>query len=191
MAYRLKNLEQDIDDEMMMSKISSERFKYFNTAWDSSPSTDKTLTKLISRLIAEEVKSEDNGDGGAVASNAYRGKKGRYKSIPEQETQRRLFYPMVQLYEDLEYLKQYVVACHNLYVSKIRSDNGGEEMMERLLRDMQTIKLDVRSLVSELNNNKLTQYQQLDAQLRFNDYEELRKFKESLLEEDYFNKMVT
>ncbi|KAG5899445.1 hypothetical protein JTB14_015299 [Gonioctena quinquepunctata] len=62
------------------------------------------------------------------------------------------------------------------------------EMMERLLRDMQTIKLDVRSLVLELNNNKFTQYQQLDAQLRFKDYEELQKFNESLLE-DYFNKM--
>lgn len=63
--------------------------------------------------------------------------------------------------------------------------------MERLLRDMQTIKLDVRSLVLELNNNKLTQYQQLDTQLRFKDYEELQKFNESLLEEDYFNKMVS
>ncbi|KAG5880893.1 hypothetical protein JTB14_001469 [Gonioctena quinquepunctata] len=64
-----------------------------------------------------------------------------------------------------------------------------KKMMERLLRDMRTIKLDVRSLVLELNNNKLTQYQQLDAQLRFKDYEELQKFNESLLEEDYFNKM--
>ncbi|CAG9812853.1 unnamed protein product [Phaedon cochleariae] len=63
------------------------------------------------------------------------------------------------------------------------------KMVERLLRDMQTIKLDVRSLVLELNNNKLTQYQQLDAQLRFKDYQELQKFNESLLEEDYFNKM--
>ncbi|KAG5873469.1 hypothetical protein JTB14_029557 [Gonioctena quinquepunctata] len=62
-------------------------------------------------------------------------------------------------------------------------------MMERLLRDMQTIKLDVRNLVLELNNNKLTQYQQLDAQLRFKDYEELQKFNESLLEEDCFIKM--
>ncbi|KAG5867437.1 hypothetical protein JTB14_037449 [Gonioctena quinquepunctata] len=64
-----------------------------------------------------------------------------------------------------------------------------KKMMERLLRDMQTIKLDVRSL--ELNNNKLNQYQQLDAQLRFKDYEELQKFNESLLEEVYFNKIVT
>lgn len=53
--------------------------------------------------------------------------------------------------------------------------------MELLLRDMQTFTLGVRSLVLELNNNKLTQYQQLDAQLRFKDYED----------EDYFNKMVT
>lgn len=63
-------------------------------------------------------------------------------------------------------------------------------MLERLLRDIQTIKLDVKSLVLELNNNKLTQYQQLDAQLRFKHYEELQKFNEILLEEDYFNKMV-
>lgn len=57
LAYRLKTLNTDIDDTMLMSKILAtlpEKFKYFACAWDSTAQDQKTLTNLTSRLLSEE-----------------------------------------------------------------------------------------------------------------------------------------
>lgn len=57
LAYRLKILEQDINDDMLISKILStlpERYRHFRTAWESAPKEERTLTNLTARLIAEE-----------------------------------------------------------------------------------------------------------------------------------------
>lgn len=70
LAYRLKNLTQDINDKMIISKILStlpENHKYFSTAWDSTPKTERTLAQLISRLLAEEAKTKENEIESAVA----------------------------------------------------------------------------------------------------------------------------
>lgn len=57
LAYRLKVLNADIDDAMLMSKILAilpERFKHFACAWDSTAQDQKTLSNLTSRLLSEE-----------------------------------------------------------------------------------------------------------------------------------------
>lgn len=71
LAYKLRNLKQSIDDNMIISKILStlpEKYKYFSTAWDSTPDSEKTLTKLTSRLIAEESKHKESENENNVVS---------------------------------------------------------------------------------------------------------------------------
>jgi len=61
MAYKLKMFDQNIDDEMLVSKILSslpEQYKHFATAWDSTPKSERTLANLSSRLIAEEARNK-------------------------------------------------------------------------------------------------------------------------------------
>lgn len=65
------------------------------------------------------------------------------------------------------------------------------EMLERMLRDITTIKMDVKTLMQDLNNTKLTEYEQLDGQLHFQIYSDLESFSEKLTEADYFNKIVS
>lgn len=62
LAYRLRALNQTIDDEMLMSKILStlpESYRHFRTAWESTPVQDRTVTNLTSRLISEEAMSKN------------------------------------------------------------------------------------------------------------------------------------
>lgn len=62
LAYRLKMLNEKISDEMLMSKILAilpEEYKYFLSAWESSPTTEKTLENLTARLIAEETRGTE------------------------------------------------------------------------------------------------------------------------------------
>lgn len=57
LAYRLKMLQENISDEMLMSKILAilpEEYRYFVSAWESSTKEEKTLENLTARLIAEE-----------------------------------------------------------------------------------------------------------------------------------------
>lgn len=71
LAYRLKTIKQDVSDEMLMSKILSslpDRFKFFKTAWESTPKIDKTLVNLTARLIAED-ETYNNKEGASVAFN--------------------------------------------------------------------------------------------------------------------------
>ncbi|KAK9709459.1 Zinc knuckle [Popillia japonica] len=52
-------VQQNVDDNMIMCKILStlpEKYKHFTTAWDSTPTNEKTLTKLTARLMAEEAR---------------------------------------------------------------------------------------------------------------------------------------
>lgn len=65
MAYKLKALNQGIDDQMIISKILAilpEKYKHFTTAWESTSKTEKTLTNLTARLIAEEARHKENLD---------------------------------------------------------------------------------------------------------------------------------
>lgn len=58
LAYRLKVLNADIDDSMLMSKIlvtlPPEKYKHFACAWESTAQDQKTLSNLTSRLLSEE-----------------------------------------------------------------------------------------------------------------------------------------
>ena len=57
LAYRLKSINQEVDEKMVISKILvtlPEQYKYFISAWESMSSEEKTLTNLTSRLISEE-----------------------------------------------------------------------------------------------------------------------------------------
>lgn len=60
MSHRLKSLNQDIDEKIIVFKILvtlPEKYKYFVSAWESMPTPDKTLTNLTARLIVEESRS--------------------------------------------------------------------------------------------------------------------------------------
>lgn len=62
-SYRLKAINQKIDDEMIISKILSilpDTYRHFRTAWESTVQTERTLTNLTSRLITEEASYKNN-----------------------------------------------------------------------------------------------------------------------------------
>lgn len=62
LAHRLKALQQEVDEKMIITKILvtlPENYKYFVTAWESMPTSDKTLTNLTARLLAEETRNEN------------------------------------------------------------------------------------------------------------------------------------
>jgi len=58
MAYKLKVLNTDIDEIMIISKILAtsmpDTYKHFASAWDSTSTKEKILISLIARLLAEE-----------------------------------------------------------------------------------------------------------------------------------------
>lgn len=59
MAYKLKVLNMVIDDTMIMTKLFvtlRDIYKYFASAWDSTPSDQKTLINFTARLLAEKSK---------------------------------------------------------------------------------------------------------------------------------------
>lgn len=63
MAVKLKGLNQNIDDDMIMSKLLPslpEKYNHFATAWESTGKTDRTLPNLTSRLIAEEARYKNS-----------------------------------------------------------------------------------------------------------------------------------
>jgi len=56
-AYKLKILNREIDDVMVMSKILAtlpDNYKHFASAWDSTHTAEKTLSNLTARLLGEE-----------------------------------------------------------------------------------------------------------------------------------------
>jgi hypothetical protein len=57
MSFRLKRLGQDLDEQIVISKILSaipEKYKYFISAWESTPEENRSLKTLKNRLLAEE-----------------------------------------------------------------------------------------------------------------------------------------
>ncbi|PNF26041.1 hypothetical protein B7P43_G06357 [Cryptotermes secundus] len=58
-AFKLCQLNQNVDENMIMTKITTilpEDYKHFSTAWDSTATVDRTLDNLVARLMLEEVK---------------------------------------------------------------------------------------------------------------------------------------
>lgn len=56
-AYALKQVNKEVEESMLMSKILStlpEEYKHFRSAWDSTAQGDKKLTNLCARLQTEE-----------------------------------------------------------------------------------------------------------------------------------------
>ena len=71
-AYRLKALNSNVDDEMIISKILTNlpsQYKHFISAWESATTQEKTLEKLIARLLNEEQRNSDDTQTDAVAFN--------------------------------------------------------------------------------------------------------------------------
>ncbi|PNF39991.1 hypothetical protein B7P43_G15692 [Cryptotermes secundus] len=58
-AFKLRQLNQNVDESMIMIKITTilpKDYKRFSTAWDSTATVDRTLDNLVARLMFEEVK---------------------------------------------------------------------------------------------------------------------------------------
>ncbi|CAI6357443.1 unnamed protein product [Macrosiphum euphorbiae] len=56
-GMRLKQLEEPVTDNMVMTKILMalpDMYNHFYSAWDSIPAVDKTINNLTSRLLIEE-----------------------------------------------------------------------------------------------------------------------------------------
>jgi len=96
-AYKLKTLNEEISDTMVITKIISslpDKLKHFQTAWESTPTSEKTITNLTSRLMLEENRnSESSSTTDAVAfkvekfhrqnrSQNYRNSSKEYKPLP-------------------------------------------------------------------------------------------------------------
>ncbi|KAK9693485.1 hypothetical protein QE152_g34159 [Popillia japonica] len=72
LVFRLKTLKQSIDDSMVISKILStlpDNYKHFRTAWELIPTEERTLTKLTSKLVTEEMMNKSDGHEESVAFN--------------------------------------------------------------------------------------------------------------------------
>lgn len=58
-ARRLQELNEPISDTMLITTILNTlppAFRHFHSAWDSTPAAERTLDKLISRLMVEETR---------------------------------------------------------------------------------------------------------------------------------------
>jgi hypothetical protein len=61
LAHKLNQLKQQLDDEMIITRIMTvlpKEYQYFSSAWDSISSIDRTLDNLIRRLSLEEMKTK-------------------------------------------------------------------------------------------------------------------------------------
>ena len=85
LAYRLSTMDEKISDKMLMSKILitlPDEYKYFHSAWESTPENQQTKANLISRLIAEESRihpEDEANDSHALTSHKvskYKNKQG-------------------------------------------------------------------------------------------------------------------
>lgn len=59
-AHELKSLGEEINENMIMSKILTalpENYRFFRSAWDSTPAAERTMTNLTARLLLEEARS--------------------------------------------------------------------------------------------------------------------------------------
>ncbi|KAK9878063.1 hypothetical protein WA026_020692 [Henosepilachna vigintioctopunctata] len=56
-VFKLQQLHQGIFDEIMIAKMLytlPEHFHYFTSAWESTPTSEKTIENLVARLCGEE-----------------------------------------------------------------------------------------------------------------------------------------
>ena len=71
-----------ISEDMLISRILiliKEKFPYFKTAWDSTPKEEMTVENLITRLVGEEKRQQDDKKNAPVAFQANRGFKNKFK----------------------------------------------------------------------------------------------------------------
>lgn len=64
-ARRLQELNEPISDTMLMTTVLNtlpHKFRHFHSAWDSTPVGERTLEKLISRLMVEETRMGINDE---------------------------------------------------------------------------------------------------------------------------------
>lgn len=87
LACRLKALGETVSDEMIITKIMMTlppSYMHFNTAWESTSLTDRTLTNLKSRLAVEELRMNSQGNqmqnAFSAASKNKQYAKGSYKN---------------------------------------------------------------------------------------------------------------
>lgn len=58
LAFKLKSLGEEINDTMVISKILTalpENYRFFVSAWELTPSAERTIINLTGRLLAEEA----------------------------------------------------------------------------------------------------------------------------------------
>lgn len=80
LAYRLKNIGEKVNDNMLISKILStlpDTYNTFTTAWDSTTKSEKTLSNLTARLLTEEKRLNN---GSYDTKEAYFNKTHTYKN---------------------------------------------------------------------------------------------------------------
>lgn len=63
LVYRLKALEMDISEQMLISKIIStlpENYKHFCSAWECTPKKERSLDQSTARLVAKESRNKNS-----------------------------------------------------------------------------------------------------------------------------------
>lgn len=63
LAHKLNILKQNISETMIITKILTtlpEKYRYFISAWESTPEDKQKLTELTSRLLAEEKRNKNH-----------------------------------------------------------------------------------------------------------------------------------
>lgn len=68
-AFQLNSMEQKIDDSIISKILSSlpEEYRYFSTAWESTPSDERNLSNLIARLLSGESRNNKTVSNESVA----------------------------------------------------------------------------------------------------------------------------
>lgn len=75
LAHRLKLMGEQIPDSMIITKILMTlpvNYRYFVSAWESTPAAERTLVNLTSRLTIEESRNaaQDSSDSNALAARS-------------------------------------------------------------------------------------------------------------------------
>lgn len=71
LVYRIRALGTEITDQMLMSKILvtlPASYKPFVTAWESTSEEGKTTENLISRLLLEEMRNQEQEEKGSIVA---------------------------------------------------------------------------------------------------------------------------
>ncbi|XP_073996174.1 uncharacterized protein [Rhodnius prolixus] len=85
LVFRLKALNNEINDSMVMSKILTSldsKYRHFWSAWESTPNEEKTLSNLITRLANEEKRFSCSEDVAVAFKSEIKNKTNRSYSTP-------------------------------------------------------------------------------------------------------------